>query len=166
MKELWKNIEGYEGRYQVSTEGKIKSFARYKIGKLVYLKEDKNGYYNVQLHKTKIRKWFRVGRLVAKAFISNPDNKSQVNHKDGVKKKDEVENLEWVTCSENVQHSFDKLSHKRRPGLLNHSAKLIERDVLEIRKSELSQSKLALKFSISQSQISKIKTNKRWKHIK
>lgn len=116
----WKDITDYEGVYQISTDGQVKSLARITISqsnKGKYTKKDRIlipeitskglGYYRVLLCKNSIITKFLIHRLVAKAFIPNPENKPQVNHRDGNKLNNNVENLEWVTASENVQHAFD-----------------------------------------------------------
>lgn len=109
MSEVWKVIEGTGGRYEVSNTGKIRSLNYNKTGEVKELKQkiDKYGYCTVILHIDKKQKYPTVHRLVAKAFISNPNNLPQVNHRDGNKQNNNVENLEWCTSSENVQHAFD-----------------------------------------------------------
>lgn len=117
--EIWKSIEGYEGLYEVSNFGRIKSLPRYVIlgnGKMCERLIDekileqktttKFGYKKVSLNKNKKQKTFVIHRLVASAFIPNPENKPQVNHKDGVKTNNNLENLEWVTASENQIHAL------------------------------------------------------------
>lgn len=101
MQEDWKTIKGYE-KYKISNLGEIKNS---KTGRI--LKKDKSrNYYEVVLsEKGKIKK-YSVHRLVAEYFIPNPENKPQVNHKDGNKLNNKVDNLEWVTCSENILHSY------------------------------------------------------------
>ncbi len=109
-KEIWKPIEGYEGIYDVSNLGRVRAYPR--IGsqtskiRLMKFAIDKNGYKKVNLTKNSKKKRFFVHRLVAQAFIPNPENKPQVNHKSGQKDQNNVENLEWVTQSENAKHSF------------------------------------------------------------
>lgn len=104
--ETWKPVIGYEGLYLVSNTGNVKSIAKNKVFALCY---DNYGYPIVSLTKNKKAKTKTVHRLVALAFIPNPDKKPQVNHIDGNKSNNSVENLEWATNRENVVHSFKQL---------------------------------------------------------
>lgn len=101
MEEFWKDIKGYEGLYQVSSLGKVKSLYKNKILK-PRVKE--NDYLIVSLYKDKVDKKFYIHRLVANAFIPNPDQKEYVNHKNFDKSNNTAENLEWVTRMENFRH--------------------------------------------------------------
>jgi len=116
--EEWKDIKGYERLYQVSNTGRIKSLAKGKIRKL---QKNRYGYLMVGLYKNGISKYMTVHRIVANAFIPNSQNKPEVNHKNGIKTDNRVENLEWVTSQENVLHSFRELGRK---GKSNNKGKL------------------------------------------
>lgn len=115
--EQWKPIPGYDGRYEVSTMGRVRSFANGRWGNREnphILKPKKNGagYHSVCLHKQEGKREYRmIHRLVALAFIPNENAKPEVNHKDGDKANNKVSNLEWATGSENVEHSFSTGLH-------------------------------------------------------
>lgn len=110
MEEIWKDIEGYEGLYQVSNLGRVKSLERWRKGntKPVLIKEkikiprdNGRGYFITFLYKNNKQRNEYIHRLVAMAFIPNPDNLPQVNHKDENKANNCVDNLEWCTCKYN-----------------------------------------------------------------
>lgn len=116
MEEIWKDIEGYEGKYQVSNLGRVKSLKRkcnvlngYRTvnEKILNLNKNRYGYVTVNLSKNNKNKICTIHRLVATAFIPNPENKPQVNHIDGNKTNNIVENLEWVSKEENMQHAVN-----------------------------------------------------------
>jgi len=129
--EIWKDIVGYEGMYQVSNLGRVKSLNYNRTGKENILSTSKNkGYFNVVLSKKGFKPFtVRTHRLVAEAFIPNPQNKPQVNHIDGNKLNNNIENLEWNTASENQQHAYDtglKISNwLNKKGKENHLSKII-----------------------------------------
>jgi hypothetical protein len=112
--EIWKDIIGYEGLYQVSNYGRVKSLDKVvkckgnktKLNKSKIKKIYQHRYNQVHLTDGKIEKCHKVCRLVAKAFIPNPQNKLTVNHIDGNKLNDCVSNLEWATHSENLKHAY------------------------------------------------------------
>lgn len=108
-KEVWKPIQGYEDRYAVSSLGRVCSFPtqRRKYAKILKNKLTKDGYYETALVGDGCKyKYVRTHRLVASAFIPNPDDKPEVNHIDGNKLNNAVSNLEWVTSSENQKHAY------------------------------------------------------------
>ncbi len=111
-KEKWTDIEGYEGLYMVSNLGNVKSLPKpHRYGKKTEIilkgRPDKAGYLRVNLCKDGVTIDSRVHRLTAKHFIPNSDNKPDVNHINGIKWDNKVENLEWVTPKENNQHAWD-----------------------------------------------------------
>ena len=105
MEEEWKPIKGYEGLYEVSNMGRVKSLHRSK-GIILKQSIHTNGYMYAGLYKNGTRISKRVHRLVATAFIRNPNNYDVVNHKDGNKKNNTVDNLEWCTRSYNIRHAY------------------------------------------------------------
>ena len=166
MKEIWKEIEGFE-YYQVSNTGKIKS-CKFNKEKELSQKIDKDGYHHVSIYGINCRKTFKVHRLVAQAFIQNTDNKPQINHKDGNKSNNNYWNLEWNTDKENINHAI-KTKLRNNKGIKNCNHKLSEEQVLEIRRLYSSgnyiQSELAKMFNIYENHISLIINKKFWKHI-
>lgn len=109
MKELWKPIEGTNGKYEVSNTGKVRSLNYKNTGEIRELRPapDPKGYMKTMLQYGKHYKTVKVHRLVAMAFIPNPDNLPQVNHKDGDKRNNRVENLEWITNYANAHHALE-----------------------------------------------------------
>lgn len=107
-KEIWKDIEGYEGLYQVSNLGRIKSLGMRSNHKkeMIMKQQIVRGYKKVTLTKESKPKIYSVHRIVAYEFIENIDDKIEVNHIDGNKLNNCVYNLEWVTPSENIRHAF------------------------------------------------------------
>lgn len=109
--EIWKDIEGYEGEYQISNMGRIKSLKR-KVPYIMSLVLGRtNMYYSIGLTKNGIKKQYSIDRLVAKAFIPNPNNLPEVNHIDENTKNNFANNLEWVSHSQNIKHSAHKQSY-------------------------------------------------------
>lgn len=115
--EFWKDIKGYEGLYQVSDTGRIKSLQRHRKNhtktqivkeKIKNTRKDPQGYLLLDLYKDNKPKTIRVHRLVAETFIPNPENKETVNHMDGDKENNDVENLEWASFKEQNNHIYEK----------------------------------------------------------
>ena len=127
MKEIYKDIEGYKGRYQVSNLGNVKSLSREVVrsdGSKYFIKERvlkqslaRNGYLCITLDN-KGKKSFRVHRLVAKSFIVNPKKLPQVNHLNGIKTDNKALNLEWTTKSKNQIHAY-KLGLQKKEKLFD-----------------------------------------------
>lgn len=161
--EIYKTIEGFEN-YQVSNLGNIKSF-NYGRENIIKTTKNKFGYLNLTLFKKGKRYYFSVHRLVATTFIQNPENKKQVNHINGVKTDNCVENIEWNTCKENMTHAFSVGLNKGKKGFLNVNSKLNEEDVLFIRSSDLSRKELSVIYNIDKTVICKIINRKSWNHI-
>lgn len=185
MEEVWKPVPEYEGLYEVSNLGRARSLPRqvlicrgessYTIkvkGKMLTLNKSKKGYFTVDLFKQVGGKTIHSGtgihRLVAKAFIPNPEVKEQVNHKDGDKSNNTVGNLEWATCQENMDHAVATGLHVK--GERNGPAKLTERRVRMMRKAYDNGapiSKLAELAGVCKQHCSRVvKRNKKlWKHL-
>jgi predicted XRE-type DNA-binding protein len=172
--EIWLDIIGYEGLYQVSSFGRVRSVSRktsqghWIKGKVLKQMKCKKGYCRLTLYKDKGKKTKKVHRLVALAHIPNPDKKPEINHKDGLKDHNEATNLEWATAKENTRHSFDKLGKLAPRGEKDGMAKLSNKQVLKIRnllkQNILKQCKIAEMFGISPSTICDIKAGRTRKY--
>lgn len=176
--EIWKLIDDLYGIYIVSENGNIKSLDRIvthkngrtskRKGVLIKPRINRNGYYQASLGKS--MKCLLIHRLVAKAFIPNPENKPCVNHKNGIKTDNRVENLEWVTYWENDNHSRTTgLYICRLQGENNSNVKLTNEIVLKIREmhesGKYSQREIGRILNIEYKNINQIVLKKRWKHI-
>ena len=131
--EIWKDIKGYEGFYQISNLGRVKRLKRWNPGKRIFVEceslvaETNNGYgyLIVSLVKEHRRKNHYVHRLVAETFVENPLNKNCVNHLDCNKKNNIASNLEWVTQRENVLYSVDRLRKPKSVSMTNTGERYI-----------------------------------------
>ena len=159
-REIWKDVVGYEGKYKVSNKGRVKTFQR-KVTKIL-IPQNHFQYFAVGLNKFGKQKRIGVHVLVAKAFIPNPENKPEVNHIDGNKRNNCVENLEWVTGSENTKHAFDTGLAKALRGVENGAAKFTAEQIKEIRSTYKKGDKnfgtygLAKKFNVGHNTITRI----------
>lgn len=172
MIEEWKVIQGYS-KYFISNLGKVKSYYEHNGTSERILKSrlDKYGYLYVNLIVENKRKTFKIHRLVLKAFksIKNPEN-FECNHIDGNKWNNNIDNLEWCTRSENMKHAVKIGLNKGFIGIKNPKHKLTEKEIKEIKmflkKGELSQKEIGMKFGVHQVTISDIKHKRIWLYIK
>lgn len=167
--EIWKDVPGIEGHYQASNKGVIRIINAGRKPDIVKQYFNTYGYKTILVRKNS--KWHTklVHRLVGAAFIPNLENKPQINHKNGIKSDNILENLEWVTVKENAIHAFKtglrNSDHVR--GIKNYNNKLTENNILTIRRNifNKSQRQLAKEFKVSQVAIWKIMNRKTWKYI-
>jgi hypothetical protein len=168
MEEIWKDIVGFEGLYQVSNLGNVKRLVSERVfeERLIGRSIDRYGYVKRVLSKNGNNNYFTEHRLVALAFIDNPLNKKTVNHINGIKIDNRVENLEWCTNEENMKHAIET-GLKDQKGIKHHKCKLTEEQVLEIRKIGYSQTRtfLSKKYGVSRTNILGIIRGNFWKHI-
>lgn len=171
MNEIWKDIIGYEGLYRISSFGRIKSCHINKKGigwQLLDCSIDLKGYKRINLYRDSTRVNWKVHRLVAIHFIENPEAKKEVNHKDGIKINNRVENLEWCSTLENMRHAFSNSLVPFRIGETNGRAKLKEADVFQIRKlakSGVDYKLIAKSYPVNAATINKIINKKLWSHV-
>lgn len=159
----WKQAHIYPG-YFVSDRGDV----RKPDGSISSQSLSNKGYPRVCI-KNKDGKWrtVNVHRLVASVFIPNPDNLPQVNHKNGVKNDNRVENLEWVTSSDNIRHAYDVLGRKSGASGKHfpRKAKLLPIEVKIIRQTDIPNVEIAEYLGISDSSVCSIRNNKTYKYI-
>jgi hypothetical protein len=167
MSEKWKDIEGYEGLYQISNLGRVKSFK--KNNKSYIMKQSNGKYPSVSFYKNGKEKRFLVHRLVAKSFLTNTENKGTVNHINGIKTDNRVENLEWCTQKENIHHALK--TGIGSIGERNGLAKFTNEQVRHLRKiykpydSKFGGAALARKYGISGNKMHLILTKQTYKNI-
>ena len=158
-------VEIVDYNYFVDKEGRVYSKGGEEKAQFV----DDCGYKRVALWKNNKYKFHLVHRLVAKALIPNPENKPCVNHKDGNKQNNHVDNLEWITRSDNIKHSYIHRDPKTYKGSGNKNAKLTEEQVKNIRKeyknNKITYKELAYKNNVGVTLIGYIVNNKVWKHV-
>ena len=180
--ESWKDIPNYEGIYKVSNCGAILSVQRQALAKggkfrivpekIMSFYTDQYGYIITGLCKNSLVKNKKVHRLVALAFIPNPHNKPSINHKDGNKTNNYVDNLEWVTPQENTDHAnhLGLLNFINAPKGENSGSSILKnKDVLQIRDiyltKNISKKEISKLFNVSYTAIYKIINRITWKHI-
>jgi len=171
--EIWKEIEGYEGSYEVSSYGRVRSMDRTIIrsdgikhlrkGILLSLTENK-GYFYAKLSGKRIS----VHRLVGNAFVLKEIGRDYINHIDGNKRNNISTNLEWVTHSENISHAYKSGLLISLKGGKNPGSKINEEDVISIRnryKNNEKVSTLAKEYKITPTSVRRILNRETWKHI-
>ena len=172
MIETWKPIPGYEGIYSASNTGLIKSETsrqQWKSGRILKNLVHKGGYLKLRLWKNSRYKHFLVHRLIALTFLGPCPPKHEVNHKDGNKANNFINNLEYVTPKENTNHAVRSGLFNDRKGEKSVRSKLTNKQVIEIRKKHIpykySTVKIAKEFNVCPSTIGSIIRYTSWSHI-
>ena len=164
--EIWKDIVGYQGLYKISSLGRVNSYHRNK--EKILSATYSVGYLRVGLSKNGDCEIKLLHRLLAMAFIPNPNNKPHINHINSVRDDNRLENIEWCTPKENVNHAIAK-GRLNKKGEKCNLAKLKSNIVLEIREkyktTKTTYRKLGIKYNLHYTTIGLIVNNKRWKHI-
>lgn len=172
MEEIWKEIPGYEGKYMASNMGNIKSLSRIvkfgsgyqKIKEKIRKPQIKNGYNYIGTGKKNIY----VHRIVWESINGKIPEKMQINHKNGIKTDNRIENLEVVTSKQNNLHK-DNILGKHNRGERCGMHKLKKQQILEIKKllfEKVNQHHIAIKYGVTKSNISAINCKRSWNHIK
>lgn len=175
--EQWRDIGGYEGSYQISDLGRVKSLSRIiwngqpKLPRRLRERilrpiKSNTGYLNVKLCSGGFTSTMQIHQIVAATFIPNPNNKSQVNHRNGVKTDNRATNLEWHSALENTNHARSVLGYDNSKEL-NGQAKLTQDQILQIRHmymtGEYLQREIGEIFGIHQAHVSRIILGKLWR---
>jgi hypothetical protein len=170
MREKWLPVDGYEGVYEVSNIGRVRRVCGGRgsiAGRILTCKTAPNGYQHVDLSIQDKKTRFLIHRLVATAFLGKPDFNAEVNHKDGIKTNNRMENLEWVTRGQNISHAYrtSLRVHADVGGSKNPRAKLTEAQVKEIRelKGVIGQREIAKRYGVARTTIQWIHQGKHWK---
>ena len=157
VKTEWKPVLGFEGYYEVSNKGDVKSLTNRKTmkngvsklfrGKVLSSYSDKDGYRCIDLYKDGVRSKKKIHRLVCESFIRPPLENEQVNHINGIKYDNNISNIEWVMPKENVKHSYYVLKNKGSKRSLSDEQVLEIRDIYK--KGELSFQEIGNLFNVS-----------------
>lgn len=179
--EIWKDVVGFEGRYMVSNMGRVKSLdftsvvkkkfgiiTVPKYGKILKPKVDKGGYYSQSLSIDGKSYYKSIHRMVLTAFVPNPENKPEINHKDGNKSNNCVDNLEWCNRSENNLHAYAMGLKVSIKGNKKYNAWLSDESVLRIREMHehgYTMDEIRERFNTKPQNIYAIIARRTWKHI-
>lgn len=177
--EVWKDITNYNGYYQVSNHGRVRSITRTVLnngvlskrkGKMLSPRKERYGYTSVRLYRNSASKSRTIHRLVLEAFgKKQPSPLHECNHKNGIQNDNHINNLEWLTHAENIQHSFDELDRHPARGEASGNVKLTANDVRKIRRlyatNKYTFTKIGKQFGVYRTTISRIINNKTWTHI-
>ena len=175
--EVWADVDGYEGTYQISNLGNVKSLDRVTTrkngrkltikGQLLRQQKNHRGYLRVKLKLNGKERAFSAHRLVAQAFLPNLENKPQVNHLNGIKYDNNVCNLEWCTQAENIEHAFANglmaVGERHGNSRLTLEQVIFIKQLLELRENSITD--IAKRFMVGVSTIHDIKSGRQWKHI-
>ena len=165
MNEIWKPVAGFDG-YEVSNFGRVRRLHKTTPPRILQPSLDKYGYLYVNLwHKCNSRKC-KVHRLVAVAFIPNPESKPEVNHRNGIKTDNHVENLEWATARENTRHAIDTGLLTFSQGEDHHNAKLTNEQAHFVRENPdgLTCAALAEMFGVTPATIGDVQCGKKYQN--
>ena len=174
MKEEWRSVVGYEGYYEVSNSGGVRSVGRkhwnghawwYRNGIMLKPQMNDKGYYIVSLSRNSIVCPTRVHRLVAKVFIENKCDKPFINHKDGNKVNNHLDNLEWCTPLENVRHAIKNKFHDPALSGSKFSRDEVKKIRVEYKYSKTSHRKMAKKYNVTPTTIYNLLNFKTWKNV-
>lgn len=176
--ETWIDIKGYEGLYQVSNMGSVRSMPRKTIGtnnaifpfngRILKPQADRGGYLRVSLRANSVAVFHSVHRLVANHFIGNPYNLPEVNHKVGIKSDNRASQLEWCDRSYNKTHAYRVLGQEKMRGERSGTAKVTEAEIKKMADDYThlkSYIKVGKKYNISGTQAWRILTKKSWQHL-
>jgi hypothetical protein len=178
--EVWVPITGYEGLYDISSLGRVKSKRRVvksirsgrpltkTVCERILIPTFCNEYAEVCLNKNGSHRSAKVHILIAKAFLPNPDNKPILNHINGVKSDYQLLNLEWTTYKENTRHAWDTKLCTAIKGTQSGNSKLTDESILEIKerfKNGENNAAIAKIYNVSKNNIRNIRIGKAWKHV-
>lgn len=171
-KEIWKDVVGYEGWYEVSSYGRVRNVrkrSRTYIGRILKPKRKQNGYLEFCLCRNDKRHFFTAHRLVAEAFLGPRPRGLETNHKNGDKANNHLDNLEYLSHSDNEKHAY-RIGIKSFKGSKNNNHILTENDIPRIRKllteGNLTQKEIGAIYNVHRVTIGDIKSERRWGWLK